>query len=84
MGKFKVKKQSLNRILKDLSKNNTIILKKGDDDSRKRLIYLNDNGKKLFNEIFLEQKRRIYNAFKNSNASAVIESKNLLKKIING
>ena len=84
LGKLKVKKQSLNRILKDLSKNNTIILKKGDDDSRKRLIYLNDNGKKLFNEIFLEQKRRIYNAFKNSNASAVIESKNLLKKIING
>jgi len=81
--KLKVTKQSLNRVLRDLIKNKTIILKKGEIDSRQRHIFLDEKGKKLFDEIFLEQKKRIYNAFKNSDSDSVIKFKNVLKKIIN-
>ena len=81
--KLKVTKQSLNRVLRDLIKNKTIILKKGEVDSRQRHIFLDEKGKKLFDEIFLEQKKKIYNAFKNSDSDSVIKFKNVLKKIIN-
>jgi DNA-binding MarR family transcriptional regulator len=52
-------------------------------DSRQRQIFLNEKGKKLFEEIFLQQKKRIYNAFKNSDADSVIKFRNVLSKIIN-
>ena len=81
--KLKITKQSLNRVLKDLIKNNTINVKKGDVDSRKRFIFLNEKGKKIFDEIFLEQKKRIYRALKNSDSDSVIKFKNVLNKIIN-
>jgi DNA-binding MarR family transcriptional regulator len=84
LNKLKITKQSLNRVLRDLIKKNTIIVKKGDIDSRKRLIFLNENGKKLFDEIYLEQKKRIYEALKNSDADSVIKFKNVLNKITNG
>jgi len=83
LNKLKITKQSLNRVLRDLIKSKTIALKKGEIDSRQRLIFLNENGKKLFEEIFLEQKKRIYNALKNSDPDSVIKFKNVLKKIIN-
>jgi len=73
----------LNRVLRSLIKNKTIILKKGEVDSRQRQIFLNERGKKLFEEIFLEQKKRIYNALKNSDSDSVLKFKNVLKKIIN-
>ena len=81
--KLKITKQSLNRVLRDLIKNNTVNIKKGEIDSRQRQIYLNEKGKKLFNEIFHEQKKRIYNALKNSDSDSVIKFKNVLNKIIN-
>ena len=81
--KLKITKQSLNRVLRDLIKNKAILLKKGEVDSRQRLIFLNKKGKKFFEEIFLEQKKRIYNALKNSDSDSVIKFKNVLKKIIN-
>jgi len=82
--KLKITKQSLNRVLKDLNKNKKIITKKGEVDSRHKHILLNESGKKLSNEIFLEQKKRIYYALKNSNSEAVIKFKEVLEKIING
>ena len=82
--KLKVTKQSLNRVLKDLNKNNKIIMKKGEVDSRHKHILLNESGKKFSNEIFIEQKKRIYHALKNSNSEAVIKFKEVLEKIING
>ena len=81
--KLKITKQSLNRVLRDLLKNNTILIKKGEVDSRQRQIFLNEKGKKLFDEIFIEQKKRIYNALKNSDSDSVIKFRNILKKIIN-
>ena len=83
LNKLKITKQSLNRVLRDLIKKETILLKKGDIDSRQRQIFLNEKGKKLFQEIFLEQKKRIYNALKNSDSDSVLKFKNVLKKIIN-
>ena len=81
--KLKITKQSLNRVLRDLIKNKSVFIKKGEVDSRQRHIFLNEKGKKLFDEIFLEQKKRIYNALKNSDSDSVIKFKNVLSKIIN-
>ena len=83
LNKLKITKQSLNRVLRDLVNNKAILLKKGEVDSRQRKIFLNEKGKKLFDEIFAEQKKRIYNAFKNSDSDSVIKFKAVLKKIIN-
>ena len=46
-----------------------------------RLIYLNEVGLKLYDEIFSLQKRKIYNALKSSDADSVMKFKNLMKKI---
>ena len=81
--KLKVTKQSLNRVLRDLIKYQAILIKKGETDSRHRQIFLDEKGKKLFNEIFFEQKKRIYNALKKSDSDSVIKFKNVLKRIIN-
>jgi len=83
LNKLKITKQSLNRVLRDLIKSKSIIIKKGEMDSRQRLIFLNEKGKKLFDEIFAEQKKRIYSALKNSDSDSVIKFKNVLSKIIN-
>ena len=80
---MKITKQSLNRVIKDLTKNKTIIIKKSEIDSRQRQVFLNEKGKKLFEEIFFEQKKRIYNALKSTDSDSVIKFKNVLKKIIN-
>ena len=58
LNKLKITKQSLNRILKDLTNSKAILLKKGEIDSRHRQIFLNDKGKKLSEEIFQEQKKK--------------------------
>ena len=83
LNKLKITKQSLNRVLRDLIKNKSVFIKKGEVDSRQRHIFLNEKGKKFFDEIFLEQKKRIYNALKNSDSDSVIKFKNVLSKIIN-
>ena len=82
--KLKVTKQSLNRVLKDLIKLDIIIVKKNDQDTRVKHIFLNDKGKKIFKEIFETQKKRIYNALLKSSSEEVINFDNVLKKIING
>ena len=82
--KLKITKQSLNRVLKDLIKLDMIIFKKDDQDTRVKHLYLNEKGKKIFNEIFEIQKKRIYNALLKSSSEEVINFDNVLKKIING
>ena len=82
--KLKVTKQSLNRILKDLIKLGAVDFKKDKQDTRIKHVFLNEKGKKLFNEIFEKQKKRIYNALLNSSSEEVINFENVLKKIING
>ena len=82
--RLKVTKQSLNRVLKDLIKLEIIMFKKDDQDTRIKHIFLNEKGRKLFNEIFEIQKKRIHNALLNSSSEEVINFDNVLKKIING
>ena len=82
--RLKVTKQSLNRVLKDLIKLEIIIFKKDDKDTRVKHVFLNEKGKKIFNEIFDLQKKRIYNALLNSSSEEVINFDNVLSKIING
>ena len=82
--KLKVTKQSLNRVLKDLINIKDIKYEKDQIDTRVKHVYLTQEGQKVFNEIFSVQKKRIYKAFSNSDASEVISFDNVLKKIING
>jgi DNA-binding MarR family transcriptional regulator len=81
--RLKVTKQSLNRVLKDLIKLEIIEFKKDDQDTRVKHIFLNNKGKKVFNEIFQMQKKRIYNALLNSKSEEVLNFESVLKKIIN-
>ena len=82
--RLKVTKQRLNRVLKDLIKLEVVIFKKDDQDTRIKHIFLNEKGRKLFNEIFEIQKKRIHNALLNSSSEEVINFDNVLNKIING
>ena len=81
--KLKITKQSLNRVLKDLIKLEVIDFKKDKKDTRLKHVYLNDKGKKLFDEVFDVQKKRIYNALLTSSSKEVINFNNVLSKIIN-
>ena len=82
--KLKITKQSLNRVLKDLIKLEIIDFRKDEQDTRIKHVFLNEKGKKIFEEIFEIQKKRIYNALLNSSSEEVINFDNVLKKIING
>tara|TARA_B110000196_G_scaffold57077_1_gene47267 strand:+ start:286 stop:723 length:438 start_codon:yes stop_codon:yes gene_type:complete len=81
--KLKVTKQSLNRVLKDLIKLEAIFFEKDQKDTRIKHIFLSKKGELIFNEIFLLQKKRIYNALLNSSSQEVLNFDNVLKKIIN-
>ena len=82
--KLKITKQSLNRVLQDLKKMKIIKQIKDNSDCRRKLLFLDQTGKKFYNEIFQSQKRRIFNALKNSDSDSVIKFKQVLEKIING
>ena len=82
--KLKITKQSLNRVLKDLIKLDVIFFKKDQQDTRIKHVFLNDKGKKIFDEVFATQKKRIYNALLNSSSEQVLNFDIVLKKIING
>ena len=82
--KLKVTKQSLNRVLNDLIKLEIVTFRKDEQDTRVKHVFLNEKGKKLFNEIFDLQKKRIYNALLKSSSEEVINFDNVLSKIING
>ena len=82
--RLKITKQSLNRVLKDLIKLDMINFKKDEQDTRIKHVFLNEKGKKIFNEIFEIQKKRIYNALLNSSSQEVLNFDEVLNKIING
>ena len=81
--KLKITKQSLNRVLKDLIKLEVVIFKKDLEDSRIKHVFLSTKGEKVFNEIFLVQKKRIYSALLDSKSEEVVNFNSVLKKIIN-
>ena len=81
--KLKVTKQSLNRVLNDLADIRAIEFKRDEIDTRVKHVYLTEEGKKIFDEIFSAQKKRIYDAFLSSDSNDVISFDKVLKKIIN-
>jgi len=82
--KLKVTKQSLNRVLKDLNKLKTVSFQKDEIDTRIKHVFLNEKGEKIFDEIFITQKKRIYKALLNSTSEEVLFFDKVIKKIING
>ena len=82
--KLKVTKQSLNRVLRDLLKARMIKQSKDLEDTRKKNLYLDKEGKIFFEKIYETQKKRIFNALKNSEPDSVLKFKEVLNKIING
>ena len=81
--KLKVTKQSLNRVLNDLVEIKAIEFKRDEIDTRVKHVYLTEEGKKIFDEIFSAQKKRIYEAFISSDSKDIISFDKVLKKIIN-
>ena len=81
--KLKITKQSLNRVLRELLDSKMIKQIKDDNDTRRKNLYLDKEGKIFFETAYNSQKKRIFNALKNSNADSVIKFKEVLKRIIN-
>ena len=82
--KLKITKQSINRVIRDLLKSKMIKQLKDDTDTRKKKLYLDKDGRIFFDAIYKKQKKRIFNALKNSSSDSVIKFKEVLKRIING
>ena len=82
--KLKVTIQSLNRVLRDLIKSKMIKQVQDDTDTRKKNLFLDKEGKVFFETVYNSQKKRIFNALKNSSSDSVIKFKDVLKRIING
>ena len=57
---------------------------KDENDTRKKNLFLDKEGKIFFDMVYSSQKTRIFNALKNSSSDSVIKFKNVLKKIIDG
>ena len=82
--RLKVTKQSLNRVLRDLIKSKMIKQIQDETDTRKKNLFLDKEGKIFFEIVYNTQKKRIFNALKNSSSDSVIKFKDVLKKIIDG
>ena len=82
--KLRVTKQSLNRVLRDLIQSKMIKQIQDDIDTRKKNLFLDKEGKVFFQAVYNTQKKRIFNALRNSSSDSVIKFKNVLKKIIDG
>ena len=82
--KLKITKQSINRVIRDLIKTKMIKQIKDEKDTRKKKLFLDKDGRNFFELVYKTQKKRIFNALKNSEPESVIKFKEVLKKIVNG
>ena len=82
--KLKVTKQSLNRVLRDLIKSRMVKQIKDENDTRKKNLFLDKEGKIFFDAVYNTQRKRIFNALRSSSSDSVIKFKEVLKKIIDG
>ena len=81
--RLKITKQSLNRVLRDLLKSKMIKQIQDEEDTRKKNLFLDKEGKIFFEAVYNKQRKRIFNALKNSSSDSVIKFKEVLKRIIN-
>jgi DNA-binding MarR family transcriptional regulator len=84
MYQLKITKQSLNRVLRDLLNSKMIKQVKDKEDTRKKNLFLDREGKIFFDKIYEIQKKRIFNALRDSGPESVIKFKEVLNRIING
>ena len=84
MYQLKITKQSINRVLRDLLKSKMIKQIKDKEDTRRKNLFLDKEGEIFFNKIYETQKKRIFDALKNSEPDSVVKFKEVLNKIING
>jgi len=84
MFQLKITKQSLNRVLRDMLNKKMIKQIKDEEDTRRKNLFLDKNGKTFFDQIYDTQKKRIFNALKNSEPESVLKFKEVLNKIIHG
>ena len=84
MYQLKITKQSLSRVLRDLLESKMIKQIKDKEDTRRKNLFLNKDGKIFFDKIYESQKKRIFNALKNSEPASVIKFKEVLNRIVNG
>ena len=54
-----------------------------ENDNRRKNLFLDKEGKTFFEIVYNTQKKRIFNALKNSNSDSVLKFKDVLKRIIN-
>jgi len=83
MYQLKITKQSLNRVLRGLLKSKMIKQIKDVEDTRKKNLFLDKDGKIFFDKVYESQKKRIFNALKNSEPESVVKFKEVLDRIIN-
>ena len=57
---------------------------KDKEDTRRKNLFLDKEGQDFFNKIYQTQKKRIFDALKNSEPDSVVKFKEVLNKIING
>ena len=81
---LKVTKQSLNRVLRDLKESKMIKQITDMEDTRRKNLFLDKEGEIFFNKIYETQKKRIFDALKNSEPDSVVKFKEVLNKIIHG
>jgi DNA-binding MarR family transcriptional regulator len=81
---LKITKQSLNRVLRDLIEAKMVKQIKDGEDTRRKNLFLDKEGQIFFTKIYETQKKRIFNALKNSEPDSVVKFKEVLNKIING
>ena len=82
--RLKVTKQSLNRVLRDLIRTKMIKQIHDETDTRKKNLFLDREGKTFFETVYNTQKKRIFNALKNTSSDSDIKYKDILKKRIDG
>ncbi|MDC1095955.1 MarR family transcriptional regulator [Pelagibacteraceae bacterium] len=82
--KLKITKQSLSRVLRDLINSKMIKKIRDENDTRKKNLFLDKEGKIFFNKLYDAQKKRIFYALRESEPESVIKFKQVLTKIING
>ena len=83
MYQLKITKQSLNRVLRDLLKSKMVKQIKDEEDTRRKNLFLDKDGKVFFDKVYAIQRKRIFNALKSSEPESVIKFKEVLSKIIN-
>ena len=84
MFKLKITKQSINRVLRDLKNSKMIKQVKDENDTRRKMLFLDKDGKIFFEKVYESQKNRIFEALKNSEPESVLKFKQVLTKIIDG